>query len=105
MTRSWPCETRAALAETANAVTTASTTSSTAVTADQRGKWCRTSDDTAGSIPTARNSDNPMSTRTDPACSNNTMSPTVTATPPAAVIPIRNGERQLNRGPSVPIGA
>ena len=79
--------------------------SSTVLTAAHRGNRCTTSQETAGSIPTARNSDSPISTSTDPACRNSQMSATVTATPAVAVMPMRNGERQLKRGPRVPIGA
>ena len=80
-------------------------TSSTVITAAHRGNPCRTSQDTAGSIPTARNNATPIRISTEPACMTTRISPTVIAAPPVAVIPIMNGDRQLNRGPRVPRGA
>ena len=53
----------------------------------------------------ARNNATPIRISTDPTCRTSTISPTVTAAPPVAVIPIANGDRQLNRGPRVPLGA
>ena len=105
LTRSWPWVTRAGTAAAMNPAIAATITNSTTITADHRGSRRFTRNDTAGSIPMARNRATPISRKTSDAIQNIHNTSTVTATPAVAARPMKNGERQLNRGPSRPIGA
>src|SRR6185312_6355465 len=96
--------TRGGTAAARDAARTANTTTATIVTAAHRGSFRRTSHDTAGSAPNAKNKATPINTSTDDARHRMRTAPYVTATPAEAVNPKENGDRRLNRGPRTPRG-
>ena len=85
-----------------NPAMTAAAASRITITAVQRGSRRRVSQFTAGSSPAAMNRARPMRTSTDRALISSSTSPYVTATPAAAAMPTKNGERRFMGRPSRP---
>src|SRR5271166_2938046 len=98
------CSTSGGITAAMQPARTANTTTTTSVTAAHRGILRLTSDDTAGSSPSAKNNAAPTKASAVDADPSRRITPYVTATPAEAVSPRKNGDPQSNRSPREPNG-